>query len=101
MLSKLCKNSQSAVWNWQSGNACLVASGLVLDILDRRSDWSVEARDLYLSSGQRLAGIEFGDNNAQNFITEDNGFASIRFRVSQQLTFCTWLYPRWTRWNVM
>ena len=34
-----------------------------------------------LYSGQTLAGIEFGDNKAQQFITEDNGLASIRFRV--------------------
>ena len=72
-----------------------------------------------LFSGQSLAGIEFGDNKAQQFLTEDNGYASISFRVislslspanhqmliflqvSQQLTFCTWLYPRWSRWNVI
>ena len=36
-------------------------------------------------SGQTLPGIEFGDNKAQQFITEDNGLASIRFRVRDNM----------------
>ena len=66
-------------------------------------------------SGQTVAGIQFGDNKAQRHLTGDNGIGSITvpvsppvlctytlhsLQVAKQMTFCTWLYPQWSRWGV-
>ena len=46
-----------------------------------------------------VSGIEFGDNAAQKYLVQENGVALVSSQMFKQLTFCTWIYPRWSRWR--
>ena len=49
--------------------------------------------------GSNLAGVEFGDNGVQKYVVQDNGVAVAHTKISMQVSFCAWLYPKWSRWR--
>ena len=48
---------------------------------------------------QDIPGLEFGDNLAQKYLTQENGVAVVRTAMFKTITFCAWVYPKWSRWR--
>ena len=52
-----------------------------------------------MAGDTEIPGIQFGDNMATKYVTQENGVAMVTTDISNKLTFCAWVYPMWSRWR--